>query len=68
MEGGEALNPFRPVGPQDQVNKSGFFLLKLLVLLGFTQVGVDANVVLALVLAQIQNLKGPVALALCCAN
>jgi hypothetical protein len=40
-----------------------FFLLQLLLLLRLTQVGVDTAVVLAFVLAQVEDLKGAVVLA-----
>jgi len=46
-EGVEALGLFGAVGAQDQVDEGGFFGLELFLLLGFTQVGVHADVMLA---------------------
>ena len=54
----------RAVGPQDQVEERRFLFLQLLLLLRLAQVGVDADVVLALVLAQVEDFKGAVVLAL----
>ena len=63
VEGGEALGLFGAVGAQDQVEEGGFLFLQLLLLFGLAQVGVDADVVLALVLAQVEDFEGAVVLA-----
>ena len=63
VEGGKTVSLFGAVGAQDEVNKGGFLFRQLLLLFRFAQVGVDADVVLALVLAQVEDLKGAVVLA-----
>ena len=64
MEGGKAVGLFGAVGAQDQVNEGGFLFRQLLLLFRFAQVGVYADIVLALVLAQVEDFKGTVVLAL----
>ncbi len=64
VEAGEALGLLRAVGPQDQVEEGRFLHFKLLSLFLLAQVRVHADVVLALVLAQVENFEGAVVLAL----
>ena len=64
VERGKASRLLRAVGPQDQVEERRFFFFQLLALLFFAQVGVDADVVLAFIFAQIENFKGTIVLAL----
>jgi hypothetical protein len=64
VEGLETLGLLGAVGPQDQVKEGSFFFCQVLLLLVFTQVGVHSDVMLALVLAQVENFKGAVVLAL----
>ncbi|MBT9177525.1 MAG: hypothetical protein DDT20_01859 [Firmicutes bacterium] len=63
MEGGKAVGLLGAVGAQDEVNEGGFLFRQLLLLFRLAQVGVDADVVLALVLTQVEDFKGAVVLA-----
>ena len=58
MERREARRLLRAVGAQDQIEKRSLLFFDLLAMLFFTQVRVDADVVLPLVLAQIEDFKG----------
>lgn len=64
VERSEPVHLFGPVGPQDQVQKRGFFFFELFLLLLLAEVRIDADVVLPLVLAQVQDLEGPVVASL----
>jgi hypothetical protein len=59
----KAIGLFSPVGAQDQVQEGGFLFCQLLLLLRLPQVGVDADVMLALVFAQVKDFKGAIVLA-----
>jgi len=63
VKGVEAIHLFGAVGTQDEVEKGSFSFLKLLLLFCLAQVGVDADVVLTLVFAEVENLKGTVIFA-----
>jgi hypothetical protein len=63
VEGNKALGLFGAVRAQYKVDEGGFFFFQLLSLFRFAKVGVDADVVLALVLAQVENFKRAVVLA-----
>jgi len=57
VEGIETLSSFGAIGTQDQIYEGGFLLLQLYLLLDVAQVGVDADVMLALVLSEIEDFK-----------
>ena len=63
MERIEAGGLFGAIGAQDQINEGGFLFFQLLLLFRFAQVGVHADVMLALVLAQVEDFKGAVIFA-----
>jgi hypothetical protein len=60
VKGGKAVGFFGAVGAQDEVEEGGFLGLQLLLLFGLAQVGVDADVVLALVFPQVEEFKGAI--------
>ena len=60
VEGGETIGLLRPVGAQDQVQERRFLRRELLLLLLLAQVGVDADEMLSLVLAEVENFEGAV--------
>src|SRR5208283_4643928 len=64
VEADEAFRLLRPVGPQDQVEERSLFFFELLLLIRLAQVGINADIMLALVLSKIEDFKGPVVLAI----
>ena len=63
MEGLEAIGLFGAVGAQDQVYERGFLFFQLLLLFRLAQVWIHADVMLAFVLAQVEDSKGAVVFA-----
>ena len=63
MKSIKAISLFGAVGTQDQINKGGFFFFQLFLLFCFAQIGIDADIVLALILAQVEDFKSPIILA-----
>jgi hypothetical protein len=64
VEGGEAVRPFGAIGPQDEVEKRRFLLLKLLLALFLAQIRVHTDIMLALVLTEVEDFKRAVILTL----
>ena len=60
MKGGEVVGFFGGVSAEDEVDKRLFLLFQLLLLLCLAQVWIDADEVLTLVLAEIEDFKGAV--------
>lgn len=57
MERVEARGFFGAVGPEDQIQKCGFFFGELPLLFGFAEVWIDADVVLPFVFAEIEDFE-----------
>jgi hypothetical protein len=62
VEGAEAIGLLGAIGAQDQVEESGFLLLQLPALFFVAQIGIHADVVLALVLAKVEDFKSAIGL------
>ena len=60
LKRGESIGFFGGIGAQDEVGEFLFSFFQLLLLFGFAQVWIDADIVLALVFAEVEDFKGTV--------